>query len=233
MASCWVHLSEEERESCTRARGLRNAEQARIWAEGEPERQRRAAEAAAERRARLAACPCAEQLPEEAGTRSTGYPAPSRCKGCDSWLCASCDRVRVAAEGAQCDTCRPQPAQPSLCSGHAEEDGPYYRIRVGSLECFAAAIGLVIRAGAHNGGDRREFAVHLPVCESQATALEALKAFDLGSDRGSITVELVPDGAEAVVDPGLPEPDLSGLGDIDGWWSANAYPAGNRRRRPR
>ncbi|MFF9786370.1 hypothetical protein [Streptomyces nigrescens] len=46
-------------------------------------------------------------------------------------------------------------------------------------------------------------------------------------------MELVPEDAKALVDPGLQEPDLSGLGDIDGWWSANAYPAGGRRRRPR
>ncbi|MER0476799.1 hypothetical protein ABR737_00240 [Streptomyces sp. Edi2] len=168
--------------------------------------------------------------------RSTRYPAPNRCKGCGSWLCASCDRVRVAAEGAQCETCRPQAVQPLRCGDHTEEDGPYYRITVGSLENFAEAIGLVIRAGAHNGGDPRVFAVHLPVCDSQATALEALRTFDLGSDAGSIKVELVPEDAKAVVAPGLPEPDLSGLGDIESWWSAHAYPADGRRkmrRRPR
>ncbi|SCE53710.1 hypothetical protein GA0115240_180313 [Streptomyces sp. DvalAA-14] len=27
-----------------------------------------------------------------------------------------------------------------------------------------------------------------------------------------------------MVDEGLPEPDLFGLGDIDSWWFANGYP---------
>jgi hypothetical protein len=76
--ACWTHLSEEERENCTRARNLRSAERARTWAEGEPERQRRAAEAEAERRVRLRACPCDEQLPGKEEMRSAGYPAPSR-----------------------------------------------------------------------------------------------------------------------------------------------------------
>ncbi|MFD7934538.1 hypothetical protein ACFV4T_08375 [Streptomyces sp. NPDC059755] len=74
---------------------------------------------------------------------------------------------------------------------------------------------LLIRAGAHNGGSPRVFAVHLPICPSQAEALEALKGFHCGSDAGNIEMELLPEGANAVVDQGLPEPDLSGLGDID------------------
>ncbi|MFF4283166.1 hypothetical protein ACFY0Z_30840 [Streptomyces kronopolitis] len=44
--------------------------------------------------------------------------------------------------------------------------------------------------------------------KSQATALEALKTFALGSGEGSIKVELVAEGAKAVVDAGLPEPEL-------------------------
>ncbi|MER5515886.1 hypothetical protein [Streptomyces sp. NPDC002763] len=230
VAACWTHLSEEERENCTRARGLVRAERARIWAEAEPERQRRAAEAEAERCARLAACPCDEQLPEELRTYSAGY-APKRCKGCGSWLCASCDRVRVATEGAQCDTCRPHVTEPACNGDHTGEDGPCYRITVGGLECFEEAMCLLIRAGAHNGGSPRVFAVHLPICDSQAEALQALKEFDRGSDAGTIEVVLVPDGANAMVDPGLPEPNLSGLGDIDSWWYANGYPAGDSRRR--
>ncbi|NMI54236.1 MULTISPECIES: hypothetical protein [unclassified Streptomyces] len=231
VAACWTHLSKEERENCTRARGLRSAERARIWAEGEPERQRRAAEADTERRARLAACPCDEELPEEVGTYSADYAAPNRCKGCDSWLCGSCDRVRVATEGAQCETCRPQVTAPVRNGDRAEEDDPYYRITVGGLECFEMAMRLLIRAGAQNGGSPRVFAVHLPICDSQMEALEALKTFDHGSDAGSIEVELVPEGAKATVDPGLPEPDLSGLGDIDNWWYSNGYPSDDKRRR--
>ncbi|MFD4263307.1 hypothetical protein ACFWR9_38295 [Streptomyces sp. NPDC058534] len=107
---------------------------------------------------------------------------------------------------------------------------PYYRITVGGLECFEEAMRLMIRAGAHNGGSSRVFAVHLPICASQAEALEVLKTFDRGSDKGSIEVVLVPEGTAATVDPGLPEPDLSGLGDIDSWWYANGYPAGGKRR---
>lgn len=84
--ACWTHLSEEERANCTQARGIRDAERARIWAAGEPERKRRAAEAEAEQRERLATCPCAEQLPEDAAMRRTSYPTPNRCNGCGSWL---------------------------------------------------------------------------------------------------------------------------------------------------
>ncbi|MEV7060921.1 hypothetical protein AB0N95_36405 [Streptomyces microflavus] len=164
--------------------------------------------------------------------RSARYPAPNRCKECDSWLCASCDRVRVVTEGAQCETCRPQVSEPACNVDHAEEDGPYYRITVGGLENFDEAMCLLIRSRAHNGGAPRVFAVHLPICDSQAEALKALKTFDRGSDAGTIKVELVPEGAEAMVDPSLPEPDLSGLGDIESWWLANGYPPGGRRRRP-
>lgn len=231
--ACWVHLSEEERQNCTRARDLRRAERARIWAEGEPERQRRATEAEAERRVRLAACPCKERLPEKAGMRSGRYPAPNRCTGCDSWLCASCDRVRVVTEGAQCETCRPHVTEPGCNGDHTEEGDPYYRITVGGLECFDEAMCLLIRAGAQNGGAPRVFVVRLPICDSQAEALEALETFDSGSDAGSIEVELVPEGTKATVAPGLPEPDLSGLGDIESWWLANGYPAGDKRHRLR
>ncbi|MEU4152062.1 hypothetical protein [Streptomyces sp. NPDC026659] len=91
---------------------------------------------------------------------------------------------------------------------------------------------LLIRAGAHSGGKPRVFAVHLPICDSQAEALEALDTFNLGSDAGTIEVELVPEGTKVMVDPGLPEPDLSGLGDIEGWWFANGYPPGDERHRP-
>ncbi|WP_189103413.1 hypothetical protein [Streptomyces kronopolitis] len=132
----------------------------------------------------------------------------------------------MATEGAQCETCRPHVAEPACNGDHTGKDIPFYRITVGGLECFEEAIGLVIRAGAHNGGNPRVFAVHLPICESQEKALEALKTFDHGSDGGSIKVELVPEGAEAVVDPGLPEPDLSGLGDIHDWWCTHG--AGRR-----
>ncbi|CAM5653952.1 hypothetical protein SPURM210S_00907 [Streptomyces purpurascens] len=163
---------------------------------------------------------------------SARYPFPNRCKGCDSWLCASCDRVRVATEGAQCETCSPHVTEPACNGDHAEKDGFYYRITLGGLECFDEAMCLLIRAGAHNGGAPRVFAVHLPICGSQAEALEALKSFDRGSDAGSIEVELVPEEAKARVDPGLPEPDLSGLRDMEGWWLANGYPAGDSRRRP-
>lgn len=38
-------------------------------------------------------------------------------------------------------------------------------------------------------------------------------------------MRLVPADAEAVVDAGAVEPDLSGLADPDAWWGANAYPA--------
>ncbi|MER7179485.1 hypothetical protein ABT404_08370 [Streptomyces hyaluromycini] len=135
-------------------------------------------------------------------------------------------------EGAQCETCRPHVTEPACNGDHAEEDGPYYRITVGGLECFDEAMCLLIRAGAHNGGTPRVFAVHLPICDSQAEALEALKTFGRGSDAGVIEVELVPEGSKTMVDPGLPEPDLSGLGDIESWWLANGYPPGERWRRP-
>jgi hypothetical protein len=110
----------------------------------------------------------------------------------------------------------------------ATEGAPYYRITVGGLECFTEAMSLLIRAGARNGGRARSFAVDLPICPSQAGALEELEVFDLGSDKGQTVVELLPSGAE-VVDPGLSEPDLSGLGDIDSWWLANGYPVSRRR----
>ncbi|MDV5143183.1 hypothetical protein R1T08_02375 [Streptomyces sp. SBC-4] len=232
VAACWTHLSEEERESCSRARKIRNAERARAWAEEEPERQRQAAEAEAERLARIAACPCDTQLPDEAGTRSTGYAAPNRCKRCGSWLCASCDRVRVEAEGLQCKTCRPPASKPAQNGDAAPQDSPHYQITVGGLECFTEAVCLLIRSGARNGGNPRQFAVHLPICASQAEALEDLKTFSLGSDAGRIQVTLVPEDAKAVVDPDLPEPDLSGLGDVDSWWLAHGYPTGDRRRQP-
>ncbi|MFI6348731.1 hypothetical protein [Streptomyces sp. NPDC050560] len=135
------------------------------------------------------------------------------------------------AEGAQCETCRPHVTEPACKGDHAEEDDPYYRITVGGLENFNEAMCLLIRAGAHNGGTPRVFAVRLPICSSQAEALKALKTFDRGSDAGTIEVELVPEGTEATVDPGLPEPALSGLGDIESWWLANGYPPGDRRRR--
>lgn len=38
--------------------------------------------------------------------------------------------------------------------------------------------------------------------------------FDRGSDKGRIVVEMLPASAAVAVDPSLPEPDLSGLGDI-------------------
>ncbi|MFF7242034.1 hypothetical protein [Streptomyces collinus] len=230
VAACWVHLSAKEREDCNRARSLRAAEARKIWEEGEPERQRRAAEAEAERLARVASCPCAEQLPESV-EKPFGGPAPNRCKGCGSWLCASCDQVRVPNEGAQCEGCRPDVTEPA-CNGDHSEDEPYYRITVGGLECFTEAMGWLIRAGAHSGGRSRVFAVHLPVCDSQAEALEALKTFASGSDAGNIKVTLVPEDATVAVDPGLPQPDLSGLGDIDRWWYANGYPPGDRMHQP-
>lgn len=141
-------------------------------------------------------------------------------------LCASCNRVRVASVGDQCATCRPDTATAAPARGQAGGDGPHYLITVGGLECFEDAMSLLIRAGACNGGGNRKFAVYLPVCESQAEAVEELKTFSLGSDKGKIAVELVPAGAEVVVDPRLPEPDLSGLADIDRWWFANGYPSG-------
>ena len=73
------------------------------------------------------------------------------------------------------------------------------------------------------GGGSRTFAVDLPICPSQAQALEGLSC-DFGSDGREITVKLVPGDAEAAVDPDLPEPDLSGLADIHAWWGDNAYP---------
>ena len=231
--ACWTHLSEEERQSCTRARSLRDAERARAWAAGAPERQRLAAEAEAEQRARLAACPCSLRLPEEAGPFSTDYPFPNRCKECDSWLCASCDRVRVAIEGGQCQTCRPQATEPARNSSQVQEGRPHYRITLPSLEdhFFDEAVRLLIRAGARNGGKARVFAVDidLPICASQAEAVANLNPFDLGSDGEKIAVELLPEGAEVTVAPGLPQPDLSGLGDIDSWWLANGYPASDKR----
>ncbi|WP_405772027.1 hypothetical protein OHU34_42750 [Streptomyces sp. NBC_00080] len=104
---------------------------------------------------------------------------------------------------------------------------------MGGLECFEEAICLLIRAGAHHGGSPRVFAVHLPICRSQAEALEVLKGFRCGSDAGSIEVGLLPEGAKVVVDHGLLEPDLSGLGDIESWWYANRYPASSRSHRQR
>ncbi|MEU7297675.1 hypothetical protein AB0A76_31515 [Streptomyces exfoliatus] len=100
---------------------------------------------------------------------------------------------------------------------------------MGGLECFTEAMRLLIRAGARNGGNPRQFAVDLPVGSGQAQALEDLKTFSLGSDEGSIKVTLVPEDANRAVDPDLPDPDLSGLGDIDGWWLAHGYPARSRR----
>ncbi|MEU1192733.1 hypothetical protein [Streptomyces sp. NPDC005859] len=50
---------------------------------------------------------------------------------------------------------------------------------------------LLIRAGAHNGGSPRVLAVHLPICRSQAEALEALTGFHCGSDAGTTEVELL------------------------------------------
>ncbi|MFF3166764.1 hypothetical protein [Streptomyces sp. NPDC003273] len=135
-------------------------------------------------------------------------------------------------EGAQCDGCRAYVTAPACNGDHRDEDEPYYRITVGGLECFTEAMGWLIRAGAHSGGRSRVFAVHLPVCDSQAEALEALKTFDSGSDAGNIKITLVPEDATAVVDPGLPQPDLSGLGDIDRWWYANGYPPGDRMHQP-
>jgi len=229
--ACWTHLSDDERLSCTRARGLRDAERAREWAAGAPERQRLAAEAEAERLARLAACPCAVQLPEDAGPVSTGYPFTSHCKECDSLLCASCGRVRVQAEGGQCETCRPQATTPV----RAREGAAHYRITVGSLEQehFEDAMGLLIRAGARNGGEKRVFAIDLPIGPSQAEAVAYLETCASASTTGRVLVELVPNGAQVSVDPQLPQPDLSGLGDIDSWWCANGYPARDKGRQPR
>jgi hypothetical protein len=222
VAACLAHLDEEERENCLRARDLRTAEQRRIWAAGEPERQRLAAEAAAAKQALQAAYPCGERRPEELGTYSWGLFAPNRCKGCDSWLCASCDWVHVETEGGQCETCRPQATEPAPSGDHAQ-DRPHYRIKLPGLKSITEALRLLIRAGARNGGDRRVFAVDLPICDSQAEALELLETFDFGSYE-AIEVKLVPEGAQARVDPSLPEPDLSSLGDTESWWQANAYP---------
>lgn len=226
---CWTHLTPHERANCTRAKEIRAAERARIRLAEEPERQRRRAEAEAERLARLATCPCIDQLPEDAA-RGRYYPAASNCTNCDSWLCASCDRVRVTDEGDQCSTCRPDSTTATEARG-AVEDGPHYRITVPSLECFDEAMCWLIRAGARNAGGYRMFAVHLPVCTSQAEALEELRAFGSGSDRGKIRVELVPDNAQVAVDPELPEPDLSGLGNVDAW-CAHGYPALDKTRTP-
>jgi len=229
--ACWTHLSKDERQRCTRARSLRDAERARAWAAGAPERERRAAEAEAERLARLAACPCSEQLPEDAGPFSTDYPLTTRCKECDSWLCASCGRVRVGSEGEQCETCQPHATTPAPENGPVPEGAPHYRITVGSLEdeYFTDAMSLLIRAGARNAGTRRTFAVALPICPSQAEAVAHLETCAGGSETGRIVVELVASSAEATVDPALPQPDLSGLGDIDTWWSANGYPPKGHR----
>ncbi|MFB7032496.1 MULTISPECIES: hypothetical protein [unclassified Streptomyces] len=128
-------------------------------------------------------------------------------------------------EGMQCETCRPQAVQPARDDEAVPQDRPHYRIVVGGLECFTEAVRLLIRAGARGAGSPRHFAVDLPIGSGQAQALEDLRTFSLGSDSGSIKVTPVPEGAKVMVDPGLPDPDLSGLGDIDSWWLANGYPA--------
>ena len=43
-------------------------------------------------------------------------------------------------------------------------------------------------------------------------------------------MQLLPGDAEVLVDPELPEPDLSGLGDIDTWWYEHGYPASDKMR---
>ena len=79
VTACWSHLTDAERELCRKARDLAAAERARIWLEGQPERDRIAAEAERERQTRLATCPCREGLPHGPVGRARWYPAASRC----------------------------------------------------------------------------------------------------------------------------------------------------------
>jgi hypothetical protein len=227
VAACWSHLNSREREVCRRARELAGAERARIWLEGQPERDRLAAEAERERQAKLATCLCREGLPKRLTENARWYPDVSRCAVCQSWLCASCELVRVEAEGDQCATCRP-PANDSSLS--TQVTGPHFLITLGGLENFEYAIQLLIRAGARNGGQARVFRVDIPLGLSQLDALGDLEDLDSDSDSVTLTIEPGDDGDSKVrIAPDSPQPDLSGLGDIDKWWYANGYPSRSSR----
>ena len=222
VVACWSHLTDSERELCRRARELANAERARIWWEGQPERERLAAEAERQRQAKLATCPCWDRLPQGPAGYARWYPAASRCTVCQSWLCASCERVRVESEGGQCETCRPPTTEGAL---QAQVTGPFFLVTLGGLEDhdFERAMQLLIRAGARNGGRARTFRVDTPLGASQLEALGDLEDLHDG-DCVTITVEPGDDGSMKVrVDPDAPQPDLSGLGNTDNWWFANGY----------
>lgn len=223
VAACWSHLTDPEREACHNARSLAYAERARIWQKGQPERDRLAAEAERERQVKLATCSCREGLPQGLAGNARWYPAASRCTVCRSWLCASCERMRVDAEGGQCEACRP-PAKDGTVQ--AQATGPFFLIELGGLdnEDFEYAMHLLIRAGARNGGQARAFRVDTPLGASQLEALGDLEDLD-DNDSVTLTVEPGAQGDMKVhVDPDVPQPDMSGLGDTDKWWYANSYP---------
>jgi hypothetical protein len=224
VVACWSHLTGPEREACRRARDLVAAERAKIWQEGQPERDRLAAEAEREQQAKLATCPCQEGLPQGTPGHVGWWPDAPQCAECRSWLCASCERVRVKAEAGQCEACRPS-AKDS--PPPAQTTGPFFLITLGGLENFEFVVQLLIRAGARNGGQYRVLRVDTPLGESQREALRYLE--EHSSEPVTLTFEPGTSGdTEVRIDPAAPQPDLSGLGDIETWWFTNGYPSARR-----